>query len=347
MGGMERASVNLATSLFEAGVDVTFVAMLKHEHAFKLPEGVGFHEPADFNSKRLAFFTTLSWLRKVVTACNPDSVIVYNKFFGALTLLALTGTRIPVIVSERSSPFYPWPTKLRIFHRIVYWFRRPIVVVAQTGIAAEVQKRYYGAKVPVQVIPNVLRKVHLHPGVTREKAVVAIGRLGEFNKGFDRVVSAFALCKLPDWKLWFAGPLNGSAYLDEEIDRLGIRGRIEFLGPVSDIDAVLARASIFVIASRSEGFPNALCEAMAAGLACVSLDFIAGPRDIIDNNVDGVIVGDNRIEELAIAMERLMKDSEERARLGTNAMAISNRLGKEKIAARYLNLLKSNGISQD
>ena len=66
--------------------------------------------------------------------------------------------------------------------------------------------------------------------------------------------------------------------------------RIKFLGKVEEIDKCYAYAGMFVIPSRSEGFPNALAEAMTAGCCCVTFDFVAGPRDIITNNINGIIV---------------------------------------------------------
>ena len=122
---------------------------------------------------------------------------------------------------------------------------------------------------------------------------------------------------------------------------LGILNRIEFLGQVKDLDPVYAKASIFVIPSRSEGFPNALCEAMAAGLACIAFDFIAGPRDIINHGYDGIIVEDGNINELAIAIDGMIEDKSTRENFGKKAEALQERLSAEVIGEKMMDFVLS------
>ncbi|MCP5810117.1 hypothetical protein NL321_28635, partial [Klebsiella pneumoniae] len=77
-------------------------------------------------------------------------------------------------------------------------------LLAQTGIAADHQKKFYG-DIPSVVIPNALRHVTLYPEIEREKWVLAVGRFGDPLKGFDRLIIAYAKISNKDWKLVFAG----------------------------------------------------------------------------------------------------------------------------------------------
>src|SRR5690606_2343592 len=135
----------------------------------------------------------------------------------------------------------------------------------QTAIAATYQKKIYGEKIPIRVIPNALRPVTLYPEIRRKKWILAVGRFGDPLKGFDRLIKAFSKIHAHDWYLVFAGGDRDGEALKTLANELGVLERVLFLGKVIDLDRIYAEAGIFVIPSRSEGFPNALCEALAAG----------------------------------------------------------------------------------
>ena len=340
MGGMERASVNVANGLVELGAQVTFVALFKHPHFFKLSKAIDFYEPADFNHRHLAFGKTLFWLRKIIAKEQPTISLVYNKWHGALVSFALLGTKHKIVVSERSSPLYPWPKKLAFLNKLAFSLRAPAGVMAQTSIAADYQKKYYSKKVPIKIIPNALREVRLFPEIKRKPFILAVGRFNEYIKGFDRLIEVFAKVKNQDWELVFAGGDENGEYLKKQAEALGILPRIRFLGAVKNMDEVYAQAGIFVIPSRSEGFPNALCEAMGAGLACISFDFVAGPRDIIANGEDGYLIENNALNKMAAKIDELIENEAERLRIGKNAMKIRERLDQKQICSKIFDFLQ-------
>ncbi len=338
---MERASVTLANALGGLGFEITFITLFGRDHFFKLEASIQFYEPAGFNSKKLNLFTTLKWLRSVIKREKPDRIIVFNKFYGAIVLISLIFTKHSVFITERSSPLYNWPLKIRLINRLAYALKKPAGIIAQTSVAAYYQEKYYGPNVEIGIIPNAIRAVTLYPNIKREKIVIAVGRLNEFNKGFDQLLKAFARVPNPDWFLHLVGNDENENGSDLKVlaSELGIQSRVRFLGLVKDIDPLLAKASIYVIPSRSEGFPNALCEAMAAGLACVSFDFMAGPRDIIDHNFNGLIVENGNIELLSYTIQNLIENESERTRLGENAFRDKHRFNSIDIAKRYSNFV--------
>ncbi len=338
---MERATVNLAHALSSKSLDVTFVAILKNKHFFKLNPYIKFIEPSDFNEVNISIVKSIIWLRKLVISEQPKTVLIYNKFFGALVSFALLGTSFRVIVSERSSPLYKWPIKIRLFNYLSFRLKKIDGVIAQTKLAASYQKMYYGSNVSISVIPNIVRDVKVYPNRTRQKVILAVGRLDEYIKGFDRLIMAFAKISRPDWSLWLAGRDDNALELRSLIEKFNISDKVHFKGPTVDIDSLYASASIFVIPSRSEGFPNVLCEAMAAGLACISFNFVAGPIDIIRNNYDGILVEDGNIIELTNNINYLIDNESERLRLGQNAYQNRHRFSKNNITSKYLNFILS------
>lgn len=340
MGGMERASVNLANTLAKNGVRVTYIAFFRQTHFFQLHEKIMLHEPSGFNETSLDIYRTIPWLRKTIKDTNPDKVLVFNKLYSAFTVLALIFTKYPVYISERSSPLYRWPRIQEWIARITFSLLKPRGILAQTNIAAQYQKKYYGDKVEIKVIPNAVRKIQYFPEIPREKIILAVGRLNDPLKGFDRLLQAFAKIDSSGWILQIAGgTLEEDPKLLEIYQKNNLQGRVQFLGKIAEMDRLYAKAGMFVIPSRSEGFPNALCEAMAAGVPCLSFDFIAGPRDIIQDGVDGFIVEDGNLDALGEKIIFLINEPEIRKTIGEKAVQNMKRFEAEKINHQIMDFL--------
>ena len=333
MGGIERASSNTANGLNELGAKVYFLSLFKKEAFFKLNEGIEIIEPQGFNKTKLSLLKSVLWVRKEVKRVNPEHILVFNKFYGAITALALLGTKYPYFLSERSSPLFVWRQPMRAINKFAFSIKPPKGVIAQTNIAAEYQRKYF-KKTEVIVIPNSVREVQLFPEIKREKVILAVGRLNDYLKGFDLLIESFAKLKNQDWELHIAGGDEEGEALKEQAERLGVINRIKFLGKVKEIDKCYAYAGIFVIPSRSEGFPNALAEAMGAGCSCIAFDFTAGPRDIIVDGISGLIVENGNTTEMAKAIDYLIAHPEKRMQLSKEAIKIREKLNENLIAEK-------------
>ncbi|MCF6359280.1 MAG: glycosyltransferase [Cyclobacteriaceae bacterium] len=342
MGGMERASVIMANTLIRQGCQVTYMAIFKHPAFFQLDPSVIFVEPEfDGNIQKLNLFKTLIYIRRNIKKNQPNAVLVYGKFYSALVTYALLRTKFPIFISERSSPLYEWKFVQKIFMSIAFHWSPPTGAIAQTQVAANFQRKYYSSKTKITVIPNAVKKISLFPKVERSKTILAVGRFNDNLKGFDSLLEAYALVRNNrEWKLVFAGGNEDGEYLKKLASDLDILDNITFLGKVSDIDMVYAQSGIFVIPSRSEGFPNALCEAMAAGMACISFNFTAGPREIITDGKDGLLVENQNLQALAESIDHLIENPELRFSLGSNAVLIKEKLSEENISLKVINFIK-------
>lgn len=339
MGGMERASVNTANSINDLNVDVVFISLFKKEHFFKLNSDIKLIEPEGFNVHKLDLIKSIKWIRASVKQNNPDKVLVFNKFYGAITALALIGLKTPYYISERSSPLFAWKQPIKLINDLAFLLNPPEGVIAQTSIAASYQRKYY-KKSKIEVIPNVLRNIELFPDVKREEIILAVGRLGDHLKGLDLLIESFSKIKNKTWMLHIAGGDEDGSALKQQAQKLGIIDRIKFLGKVKEVDLEYAKAGIYVIPSRSEGFPNALAEAMGAGCPCIAFDFIAGPRDIIDHDLSGIIVENGNTTEMAKAIDYLIASPEKREQLSKEAIKIRKELDKNIIANKIKTFLK-------
>jgi glycosyltransferase involved in cell wall biosynthesis len=343
MGGVERSTTNYANLLAESGWQVTYLALIPDERFFSLHPSVRFLDGPSFNRKHIQKRKTLHHIRQVVMTERPSIILGFTKLYAALANMALIFTRYRVIVLERSSPLYVWPWQVEWFARLSFTLKKCRGIISQTSIAATYQQRFYRTQ-NVLVLPNPVRQIHIPTNTKKEKWILMVGRLHDHCKGFDRFMQVLDRMKFPDneWKIVLAGGEETEAgYLLELLKNPEKKERMHFLGKVDSMDEVYAKASIFAIPSRSEGFPNALCEAMAAGLPVVSFDFVAGPRDLIEDGVHGYLVEDGNIPEMTQRLEWLMKETTKRAEIGERATEIGHRLSYAHTAQKLGDFLRS------
>ena len=194
----------------------------------------------------------------------------------------------------------------------------------------------------VTVIPNPVSFPSVKLSEQTEKRVIAVGRYCH-EKGYDHLLQAWAevqaLC--PDWRLDVFGDGDRTAF-EKMLDDYQIdRNRCSLNGRVSDVQSEFARSSLAVCSSRFEGFGLAIVEAMACGLPVVSFDCPWGPRSIITDGEDGVLVGNGNVKQFAEAMARLMNDVEVRNNMGKRAAVNVQRFSMETVARQWKNLFDS------
>ena len=276
-------------------------------------------------------------LRRAILKTNPDAVISFMGRTNVITLLATRGTKVPVLVSDRSDPALSSPGRFwKGLSRCTY--PRAEIVVVQTQVALGHFSR--GVRSHALIIPNPVlppSQPQKELGFVLTKPLAAsMGRLIH-AKGFDLVLRAFARisCRHPQWTLAIVGEGPLRTTLEDLCDELRIRDRVLFTGLVKDPAEILSRADLFVMSSRFEGFPNALCEAMGHGVAVISTDCPSGPRAIIRNNIDGILIPNGDVGALAAAMDRLMGDEGERKRLGLIATCVTERFRLDKVMAMW------------
>ncbi len=195
------------------------------------------------------------------------------------------------------------------------------VVALLTEPMAHWLRERLGAACPhLVVVPNALPPGFRPRSLLDAPLVVAAGRLAG-EKQYPQLVEAFALVadRLPDWRLRIFGEGPARHEIRRTARRLGLWDRVELPGSTTDLASEWARAGISALTSRAEGYPLVVQEAMAAGVPVVSYDCPSGPRAIIDDGVDGLLVPQDSPAALAGALLLLADDHDLRADLGAAA----------------------------
>lgn len=282
-------------------------------------------------------------LRKAIRKSNPAVVISFTDRINVLTLIASMGLRLPVIVSERTDPRERPPGGAwNPLRRWTYSWSSAVIVL--TPELKDVLSEFV-SNTKLHVIPNpaLLTSDDVDTDVVLNfpvPYVVAMGRL-VYIKGFDMLITAFSRCKNKSWHLVILGEGPERDQLLTIAKNLGISSRVHLPGNMKLPNRVLKKAELFVLSSRWEGFPMALIEAMSCGLPVVSYDCPSGPRNIISNNQDGILVPPGDIAALVKAMDLIMDDRSKRIRLGESAKKVTQTFSLEKVMGKWNSVIQT------
>ena len=228
-----------------------------------------------------------------------------------------------------------WRTKQD--ERIVRRFDKFVVLTHE-------DRGYWGKLPNIEVIPNAALHVSDTYSDVSKHRVIAVGRL-DYQKGFDRLIEAWEIVqkdnRYSDWQLDIFGQGEWQEKLQRSIEEKGLQHSIRINRPTVHIGHEYVNSSMLVMSSHYEGFPMVMIEAMACSLPVVSFDYKCGPKDIIQEGVNGLLVPDNDIVGLARAMMRLMGDETLRKHLSENAKAIVNTYSEEVVMNKWVNLFTS------
>lgn len=342
-GGAERIISEKAETLASAyGHDITIVSIFHDERppAYPLHRTKLVSLKVPFAIKKGGIIRkTLSRTRVLTQASvrfnrlmddiQPD-VIFFTLGLGALLLPLYRGKAKRVYESHLARQF-------TAYHRLFAPMEHmaDIIVCLTTGDAAQYNRARH-----VKVIPNFIEKPVRHVENHAVKKAVAVGRL-ERQKGFDILINCWknTIKDFTDWQLdiYGEGPLREE--LQRQIDFLSLSGSVTLQGVCKDMNEKYADYSLHLMTSRYEGQGIVLIEAQAAGLPSVTFDYEYGARDIVINNVTGIITPQGDEQEFTSAMRKMMDSEELRRKYGTKAMKAADRFSRDEVMKLWNGLL--------
>ena len=355
-GGAERVMHWLCECLAYQGHEVTLVTQhSKKDDVYVCSEAI-YHcslGGLSWNSKfRIlsVVLNALRWrqfLKKTADERKPDVIISFLDKINVSVLLAFFFRREPIIVCERTDPSTgtpnSWLSWLRaLFYRkgmtgVIFQAIRPFLYrqkAAQVIFQTKGTQKSFSKKWKLQntsVIPNAVTKSFAKAKVGQSTSrVICVGRLHR-EKGQDLLIKAWSILgvRRGNWKLILAGDGPEKSDYDAMIERLDLKDSVKIIGFRRDVIAEVKNASIGVLPSRVEGFPNALIEMMALGRAVIASDLPEACREIVVNGENGLLFNGNSSEELADALEKLILDPDYCSALGNNALKVRERYSEE------------------
>lgn len=366
-GGAEHVIANLAEYFHQSGDEVLMVTYFKGTQEYVLSDNIKREyadlTPDEISSNRVVNFQRrFQKLRNIWKWYKPDVIVSFIGKTNLMTIATSRGLHIPVVVSVRSVPAREYAGKtMQLGMKLLFPMAAGVVLQtnqAKTYFPGSIQKK-------AKILPNSINPQFIKPLYTEErsKEIVSVGRLDE-NKNQKLLLEAFYdlitdeknsnknkeisdikgdetdLCR--DWKVVLYGDGTSRKELESYVQEHQMESYVEFKGIQSDIQDKIQKSAVFVLTSRQEGMPNALIEAMALGLACISTDCpCGGPADLIQDGVNGYLIPVDDKDALKNKLKLLIQTEELRRMIGVEAYKIADQLHPDQVNMMWRTYLEA------
>lgn len=316
--GTERISTSLANALCKKGYEVDFVVHSSDRKSFyRLHSSINVYSLSLNGNINTHKIKAAIRLRRLIKNHKYDTIINVGVACANVTMLVIPQILGCKVISWEHFSIKGLNFKRRLKHYISAFFSNYTVVLTKADRSA--YPKIFDCR--MVIIPNF---TDINPfqkaSSLSNKVVLACGRLEEEVKRFDLLIRIWSKVHaiMPEWTLRIVGD-GDTSFLNDEAEKLKINGSIQFVGRCQNMSMEYLRSSLFVLTSKYESFSLVIIEAKSFGIPVISFDCPFGPREIVQNKIDGLLIENDNIDLFSKAMIRLMKDQELRLKMGRYA----------------------------
>lgn len=343
-GGAEHVLTNLATDFAEHGMDVSVTSYEKRPQFYSVSPKVKLNK-FDFTKKSKLlewisdFFETIKYLKHR----KADVAISFLSRCNFMIILAGIFSKTKIIVCDRNNLLRKYPKYIFTITCFLYRFTDAIFV--QTHEMKSFYPAYLQKKMVVLENPLDFEEMNKQcdgENIEKRNIIISVGRL-EKQKDFTSLIKAYKKVKVkyPEWVLKIYGQGNCKEELNNLIIKEKLSDVVQLCGVTHTPFLEMKRSRIFVLSSFYEGFPNVLCEAMYAGLPCISTRCECGPSELIKDGKNGFLVNIGDIDDMAEKMLSLIENESLRISMGKEAQKDTMRLDMKNICALWRDNINS------
>ena len=315
-GGIEKVSAIIANELaLSKKYEVCFLSLCEQAQVpyFAIDESIKRYTLGDkWLKPGIGYLPLISKLRKFLKEKEIDVIIDGDIVLDSLAIQACKKLKTKVVSWEHFNCDY----ELSVFYRrriLKYSVKRSDFIITLTERDKLLYQQRLNRTSNIETIVNPYEKVASLGDKEKENLIVTAARLVHY-KGIDYLakVAPKILTAHPDWKWFVLGDGEDRAILEKVIEKEHLNQQLIITGVVEDVNPYLEKAKLFVLTSRMEGLPMCLLEAKAHGIPCISFDVLTGPRELIEDNVNGYLIEPFACDKMVSCIEELITDEEKR-----------------------------------
>ena len=362
-GGLEKQTVTLVNELAktkEYKIQIISVYdMLKGKSFYSLDKNVDVKFLADFGPNHKAFYYALKHFRLikllkesfVMIKCGIYKSFVLKKYIKKLDTDIIVSSRIEFskLIKRKDtlniSQEHSYINSKEYINKVKRYFKNIDKIVVMTNKAKEEYEIWLkgsNSKAKVYDIPNMLEKSDVNNFAKfSNKTLISVGRL-EKEKDFLTLLDVFKIInnKYNDVKLKIVGEGLQRREIEEKIEKLNLNNKVILTGRISsqEVQEQMSASSVFVLTSLCESFSLVLCEAMEIGLPCVSFNIDVGPKEIIQNGINGYLIDNRDVNDMASCIENLLIDENKWNKISKNSIESVKKYYSESVVNEWQKL---------
>ena len=362
-GGLEKQTVTLINELAkDSRYKIQIISvydMLNGKSFYSLDKNVDVKFLSNFGPNHKAFYYALKHFRLikllkesfVMIKCGVYKSFILKKYIKKLDTDIIISSRIEFsklikrIDTLNISQEHSYINSKKYINKVKKYFKNIDKIVVMTKKAKEDYEKwlkYSNSKAKVYDIPNMLEESKVDNFAKfNNKTLISVGRL-EKEKDFLTLLDVFKIIneKYNDVKLKIVGEGLQRREIEEKIEKLNLNNKVILTGRISsqEVQEQMSASSVFVLTSLCESFSLVLCEAMEIGLPCVSFNIDVGPKEIIQNGINGYLIDNRDVNDMASCIENLLIDENKWNNISNNSIESVKKYYSESVVNEWQKL---------